>query len=99
MFSYTVAYHGNGMYRPGKSGGDSENTPDTKPLAWASKGRRSGTCGKSKFKITRRKSMENNAFMRVDEVAQVLSVSKSYALGIEKLTLLVRLMGNCPPRF
>jgi len=28
------------MYRPGKSGGDSENTPDTKPAAWASAGRR-----------------------------------------------------------
>ena len=26
----TVARHGNGVYRPGKSGGDSENTPDTK---------------------------------------------------------------------
>ena len=25
-----VAHHGKGVYRPGKSGGDSENTPDTK---------------------------------------------------------------------
>ena len=38
--SHTVAYHGNGVYRPGKSGGDSENTPDTKPVAWAITGRR-----------------------------------------------------------
>jgi len=36
----TVAYHGNGVYRPGKSGGDSENTPDTKLVAWAATGRR-----------------------------------------------------------
>jgi len=35
-----VAYHGNGMYRPGKSGGDSENTPDTKPVEWAATGRK-----------------------------------------------------------
>jgi hypothetical protein len=25
-----VAHHDKGVYRPGKSGGDSENTPDTK---------------------------------------------------------------------
>jgi len=46
----TVARPGNGAYRPGKSGGDSENTPDTKPVAWASTGLRGGICGKSKAK-------------------------------------------------
>jgi hypothetical protein len=35
----TVAHHGTGAYRPGKSGGDSENTPDTKPGVWAAPGR------------------------------------------------------------
>ena len=33
MFSASVARYGNDVYRPGKSGGDSENTPDTKPAA------------------------------------------------------------------
>jgi len=28
------------MYRPGKSGGDSESTPDTKSVEWAITGRR-----------------------------------------------------------
>jgi len=48
--SATVARHGNGTYRPGKSGGDSENTPDTKSVKWAITERRGGTCGKSKIK-------------------------------------------------
>ena len=43
----TVVHHGNGAYRPGESGGDSENTPDTKPVAWAAAGRRGRTCGMS----------------------------------------------------
>jgi len=43
-----VAHHSKGVYRPGKSGGDSENTPDTKLVEWAATGRKRGTCGKSK---------------------------------------------------
>jgi len=47
-----------------------------------------------KSKIIRRKSMENNAFMRVDEVAQVLSVSKSYAYKlVQKLNAELKEMG------
>jgi len=41
------------VYRPGKSGGDSENTPDTKPVAWAATGRRGGAYGKSEIKNTK----------------------------------------------
>ena len=38
--------------------------------------------------------MENNAFMRVDEVAQVLSVSKSYAYKlVQKLNAELKEMG------
>jgi len=51
--SATVAYPGNGMYRPGKSGGDSENTPDTKPAYWAYAGRGGGACGKSEIQNTK----------------------------------------------
>jgi len=40
MLSVSVACHGNGMYRPGKSGGDSESTPDMKSVEWAITGRR-----------------------------------------------------------
>ena len=47
---FAVARHGNSMYRPGKSGGDSESTHDTKPVAWAASGRRGGACGKSETK-------------------------------------------------
>jgi len=52
----SVAYHGNGMYRPGKSGGDSESTPDTKPVVWAATGRSGGICGKSEMKNKKTKS-------------------------------------------
>ena len=78
---FAVARHGNDVYRPGKSGGDSESTPDTKPVAWAVTGRRGGACGKSEIKITRRIQM-GKAFIKVDEVAAVLGVSKSYAYKI-----------------
>jgi len=48
----TVAYHGNGAYRPGKSGAI-QKLPDTKPAAWASAGRRGGACGKSEIQNTK----------------------------------------------
>ena len=80
MFSVSVARHGNGVYRPGKSGGDSESTPDTKPVAWAASGRRGGTCGKSEIKNHKEVGyVVERMFMRVSEVAEALDVSKPYA--------------------
>jgi len=43
------------MYRPGKSGGDPESNPDTKPVVWEATGRRGGTCGKPKANDTKTK--------------------------------------------
>ena len=81
MLSSSVARHGNGVYRPGKSGGDSESTPDTKPVAWAVAGRRGRACGKSVTK-TKGGNQMGNAFIKVDDVTAVLGVSKSYAYKI-----------------
>jgi len=53
------------MYRPGKSGGDSESTPDTKPVVWAITGRRGGTCGKSEKKKQKSKRKEPVAMNNV----------------------------------
>ena len=77
---FVVACPGNGTYRPGKSGGDSASTPDTKPVAWAAAGRRGGICGKSE--INNREEvgyLAERMFMRVGEVAEALDVSKPYA--------------------
>ena len=83
MLSASIARHGRGVYRPGESGGDSESTPDTKPVAWAVAGRRGGTCGKSDTKHhTRKEDTMSNTFMRVDDVATELGISKSYAYKI-----------------
>jgi hypothetical protein len=45
------------MYRPGKSGGDLENTPDTKPVVWAITGRR-WLCGMSEIRTKNHKKEE-----------------------------------------
>jgi len=69
-----------GAYRPGKSGGDSESNP---------------TLNNSyTYKQEGRNLMDNNAFMRVDDVANVLSVSKSYAYKlVQKLNAELKEMG------
>ena len=73
------------MYRPGKSGGDSENTPDTKPVARAATGRRGGTCVKSAIKNRKEVGyLAERIFMRVGEVAETLDVSKPYAYKLIK---------------
>ena len=80
MLSVSVARHGNGAYRPDKSGGDSESTPDTKPVAWAATGRRGGICGKSEIKKHKEVGyLAERMFLRVSEVAEALDVSKPYA--------------------
>lgn len=61
-----VAHHGNGVYRPGKSGGDSENTPDTKQDNYTQK-------------LEGGANLAEKMFMRVNEVAEALDVSEPYA--------------------
>ena len=69
----------------GKSGGDSESIPDTKPVAWAAAGRRGGACGKSEIKNHKEVGyLAERMFMRVSEVAEALDVSKPYAYKLIK---------------
>jgi hypothetical protein len=78
-----VAHHGNGVYRPGNSGGDSENTPDTKPVAWAVTGCRGQNLRHVRDIVTvilkGGFNLVEKMFMRVNEVAEALDVSEPYA--------------------
>lgn len=74
-----VAHHGNGVYRPGKSGGDSENTPDTKPVAWAATEHRGASAACPRQIKIGGNNLAEKMFMRVNEVAEALDASEPYA--------------------